>query len=87
MPIFNEHQRELAERITDEDVVVGKWKDWKWQLKHAVKDIDTLQALLQVEFSEEELKTLNETTEKFPLSVTPYYLSLIDVDDFSSIVL
>ena len=82
MPIFNEHQQELAGRITDEDVVIGKWKDWKWQLKHAVKDIGALQKLLEVKFNPEEYAALQQTTEKFPLSVTPYYLSLVDVEDF-----
>ena len=30
----------------------------------------------------EELNQIEITIEKFPLSVTPYYLSLIDIDDF-----
>ena len=30
----------------------------------------------------EELEQLEKTISKFPLSVTPYYLSLIDIDDF-----
>ncbi len=82
MPIYNEHQQDLAERITDTDVAIGKWKDWKWQLKHAVKDVETLQQLLELDYTDTELETLNRTVEKFPLSVTPYYLSLVDIEDF-----
>lgn len=82
MPIFNEHQQDLAERISDTDVAIGKWKDWKWQLKHAVKDVKTLQQMLELDYTDSELETLNRTVEKFPLSVTPYYLSLVDVEDF-----
>ena len=82
MPIFNEHQKELAARIIDEDVAVIKWKDWKWQLRHAIRDIDTLKTLLEIELSPAEQASLEHTTEKFPMSVTPYYLSLVDVEDF-----
>ena len=82
MPIFNDHQKELAARIIDEDVTVSKWKDWKWQLRHAIRDIDTLKTLLEIELTPEEQASLERTTEKFPMSVTPYYLSLVDVENF-----
>jgi lysine 2,3-aminomutase len=35
-----------------------------------------------VEFTRDECRKLQETLDKFPLSVTPYYLSLIDTKDF-----
>ncbi len=82
MSIFDERQQELAERITDDDVAKSKWKDWKWQLKHSVKDLDSFENLLGVRFEADEKEELKRTTEKFPLSVTPYYLSLIDTEDF-----
>lgn len=80
-PIYSEQQQELASQI-DENTSLKHWKDWKWQLKHSIQDIDTFEKLLDVEFTPEERKTLEETVEKFPLSVTPYYLSLIDREDF-----
>jgi lysine 2,3-aminomutase len=80
-PIYSEQQQELASQI-DETSSLKKWKDWRWQLKHSIRDIDTFEKLLGVEFTPEERKSLAETTEKFPLSVTPYYLSLIDREDF-----
>jgi lysine 2,3-aminomutase len=80
-PIYSEQQQELAEQI-DENTSLKHWKDWKWQLKHSIRDIDTFEKLLDVEFTPDERKSLEETTEKFPLSVTPYYLSLIDREDF-----
>jgi len=82
MPIFNEHQKELAERIVDKDVAIQKWRDWRWQLRHAIRDIDTLKTLLEIELTPEEQASLERTTEKFPMSVTPYYLSLVDVENF-----
>jgi len=47
-----------------------------------VRDIDTFQQLLGITFNSEERALLEETVGKFPLSITPYYLSLIDVDDY-----
>lgn len=79
--IYNEQQQELAEQI-DENTSLKHWKDWKWQLKHSIRDVATFENLLDVQFTPEERTALLKTVEKFPLSVTPYYLSLIDREDF-----
>lgn len=81
MPIFNNHQQAIAERIETE-VPKSQWKDWKWQMKHRVQDIDTFEKLLGIKFGAEERTELEETVEKFPLSVPPYYISLIDTKDY-----
>lgn len=81
MSIFNTRQQAIAKRI-ESDVIKSKWKDWKWQLRHAVKDIDKFEKLLGIKFGAEERKDLTETLDKFPLSVPPYYISLINTDDF-----
>ncbi len=60
----------------------ARWKDWHWQIKHTIKDIDTFEKLLGIKFEPDEKKKLEETVSKFPLSITPYYLSLIDTEDF-----
>lgn len=59
-----------------------KWEDYKWQLKHAVKDIETFEKLTGIEFEEKERKEIQKTIEKFPISITPYYLSLIDKENY-----
>lgn len=81
MPIYNPHQKQLANQI-DEHSSSKHWRDWKWQLKHSIRNIATFEKLLDVSFSDEERQALGKTLEKFPLAVTPYYLSLIDRDDF-----
>jgi lysine 2,3-aminomutase len=83
MSIFDERQQELAEKI-DKDIVISKWKSWKWQLSHAIKDIDTFEKLLGVEIPKEKKDKINKTIEKFPLSVPPYYISLIDEQDYEN---
>jgi len=82
MSIYNSNQQQLAERISNSNVTLSNWKNWRWQLKHAVRDIDTFETLLGVHFSTKERQKLDLTLGKFPLSITPYYLSLIDRDDF-----
>ena len=76
-------QQDIAERINPE-VVISNWKDWKWQVRHCVRDIATFEKLLNIEFEPEEKEALKSTLEKFPLSITPYYLSLIEVEDINN---
>ncbi|MDW7731481.1 MAG: lysine 2,3-aminomutase [Methanolobus sp.] len=83
MKTHSVRQKNIAEKISPE-VAISNWKDWKWQIKHCVKDIDTFETLLDIEFEPEERKLLEETLEKFPLSITPYYLSLIESQDLKN---
>ncbi len=83
MAIFNQKQRDIAEKI-DSDVVLKNWKDWRWQRKHIIKTISDFEKLTDIHFSEDERARLNETVERFPLSITPYYLSLIDKKDYEN---
>lgn len=83
--IFNERQQDIADRIDGDGEVVGSnWKDWKWQLRHSVKSLETFEKILEIKIPEEDKIKLKETTEKFPISVTPYYLSLIDPKDYAN---
>ena len=81
MTIYNERQQEIAGRVSSK-AVIENWKDWKWQLKNSITSLATFEKLLGVKFNEEERRDLEKTLDKFPLSITPYYLSLIDVEDF-----
>lgn len=82
MPIYSTNQQEIAEKIAPQTASLPKWKDWKWQLKHSIQDIAHFESLLDIKLEEEERQKIALTLEKFPLSITPYYLSLIDTDDF-----
>ncbi|MBN1185245.1 MAG: lysine 2,3-aminomutase [Bacteroidales bacterium] len=76
------YQNEIANKI-EEDNGISSWKDWKWQLKHAIKSMDTFEYLTGIKFSEEEKVGIRKTFEKFPLAITPYYLSLIDKENYN----
>ncbi len=81
--IFDSRQQEIGEKINAE-MELSNWKDWKWQLKHTINDIHTFEKLLGINFDVEEREKLKRTLEKFPLSITPYYLSLIDSTDYKN---
>ncbi|WP_027714866.1 lysine 2,3-aminomutase [Desulfuromonas sp. TF] len=84
MSIYSATQREIAERISMENASLTNWKDWKWQLKNSVQGIEKFEELLGIRLNPGERAKIELTLKKFPLSVTPYYLSLIDPDDFAN---
>lgn len=83
MEIFNNVQQEIATRIK-EGSTISNWKDWKWQLRNAIKTIDKFELLTGIRFSETEKNSLKTTLERFPLSITPYYLSLINNENYEN---
>lgn len=76
-------EQKIAERI-DADTAVARWNDWQWQVAHAVRDIATFEQALGIALPPEERDALEETVATFPLCVTPYYLSLIDREDYTN---
>ena len=81
--IYNNVQKEIANKI-DEEPNLSNWKDWKWQLKHAIKSLEKFEYLTGIKFEEKEKADLQKTFEKFPLSITPYYLSVIDKTNYKN---
>lgn len=67
-------RKELFPNVTDE-----QWYDWKWQVKNRVETLEDLKKYITLTAEEEQgvanaLKTLR-------MAITPYYLSLIDVNN------
>jgi lysine 2,3-aminomutase len=75
---------EADEGYDDIGVNAPGWRDWRWQVAHTVRDLTTLERVLGINFPEDERRRLLETIEKFPLAVTPYYLSLIKTEDYAN---
>ncbi len=80
MIAWTQRQEEIARRIRP-DTNEADWCDWKWQCEHTVRDIDTFERVVGVEFAADQRAQLEETIAVFPLAITPYYLSLIDPRD------
>jgi lysine 2,3-aminomutase len=55
------------------------WNDWKWQFRNRITRVEQLSQFIPL--STEEQAQLKLVTMRYPLSVTPYYLSLINPDD------
>ncbi len=82
MTYYSGNLKKIAHNIDANDYTHEFWKDWRWQLKHAVKDIPTLERLLNIRLPDSYREQMEETIRKFPMSSTPYYLSLIDTEDY-----
>ncbi|NLX91126.1 MAG: glutamate 2,3-aminomutase [Firmicutes bacterium] len=57
----------------------NKWRDWRWQIKNRIQDIDTVSRLL--ELSSSKLEEISLVGSKFRWGLVPYYLSLIDPEE------
>ncbi len=81
--IYTYEQKAIAKKI-EEQPRLSKWKDWKWQLKHSIRSLEMFEFLTGIKFSDEERAGLEKTFNKFPLSITPYYLSLINKENYKN---
>lgn len=56
-----------------------EWSNWRWQLRHIIRDADTLNKL--VKLTEEEYEAVKLVRKyRIPFGITPYYLSLMDYE-------
>jgi len=55
------------------------WNDWKWQFRNRITTVEELANFIPL--SENEKAKLKVVTLRYPLSITPYYLSLINLFD------
>jgi len=52
------------------------WNDWKWHFRNRISSVDAL--IRYIPLSAKDQEQIRLVTTKYPLSVTPYYFSLID---------
>lgn len=57
-------------------ISIEKWNDWKWQLANRITTKEELSRFINL--SQRELDSFISDHRCFPLSITPYYASLID---------
>jgi lysine 2,3-aminomutase len=57
------------------------WNDWHWQARNRLRTLAQLEQVLVL--SDEERTALSEGDTMLPVSVTPYYMSLVSRDDRS----
>jgi len=56
-----------------------EWNDWKWQVRNQLQTLDDLKKV--VDLSKEEEEGVAKTLSTLRMAITPYYLSLIDLDN------
>ena len=56
-----------------------QWNDWKWQVKHRIETFEQLKKYIPLNPDEE--KGVKESLNTLRMAITPYYLSLIDLDN------
>ncbi len=66
--------------INFSDISRNEWNDWHWQLSNRATTIDDL-VKYGIKLNEHETKCLKSTLNHLRMAITPYYLSLIDIDD------
>jgi len=65
-------RRRFYPLVTDKE-----WNDWQWQVSNRIRTYEKLNRILALSPDE----TLVNSDTQLPLSITPYYLSLISADD------
>jgi len=53
------------------------WHDWRWQVKHIVREVEQLERLVSLS-TEQRAAVARARSSRLPFGVTPYYLSLMD---------
>lgn len=61
------------------NVTDAEWNDWHWQVRNRIETLEDLKKY--VDLSEEEQEGVKKTLETLRMAITPYYFSLMDVDD------
>ncbi|HHQ45462.1 MAG TPA: lysine 2,3-aminomutase, partial [Candidatus Altiarchaeales archaeon] len=62
----------------------AQWRDWNWQVKHCVRDVGKVEEILGIEYPADLRDRLEKTVSKFPMAITPYYISLINPKDYEN---
>ncbi|MDZ7821052.1 MAG: lysine 2,3-aminomutase [Candidatus Marinimicrobia bacterium] len=80
--MISEQQKSILKEI--DGGKLSNWMDWKWQVRHSVRDLETFERLLDINVPDTIREQYKQITSKFPMSITPYYLSLINTDNLEN---
>ena len=84
MQTVTEILKQQLQRKECSEEVLENWLDWKWQIKNSIKDVAEVEEIFNVKFDPLKREKIDMTIQKFPMSITPYYLSLVDPTDFNN---
>jgi len=67
-------RQRLFPGVTDD-----QWYDWRWQFRHRITSLEQLQQIWPIR--ERDRAVWENVVQRFRIGITPYYLSLIDLED------
>lgn len=73
----SDFRKKFYSDANDED-----WNNWKWQIANRISTYEQISKFLTLK--DEEKKAMDAETTHCPFAITPYYLSLIDLNDQNS---
>jgi lysine 2,3-aminomutase len=80
LPPSSPDNRSNSFRITYfPSATAAEWDNWHWQLRHRIHDLDSLARIIHL--TRDETDALRHHSASLPLSITPYYASLLDPID------
>ena len=68
------NREKMFPNVTDE-----QWNDWRWQVQNRIETLDQLKKYIRL--TKEEEDGVAKSLETLRMAITPYYLSLIDLDN------
>ena len=73
---FNNSKQKIIKllKATEEE-----WHDWHWQMKNMIRDVETLAQIINL--TSEEFKQIKDVEKELRWGISPYYASLMDLDD------
>lgn len=75
-----DQRMELKSKIlSSKNACEQDWNNWKWQYKNRITTIEELSSYIN--FSKEELQEIEKVGKEFRWAITPYYLSLMSLED------
>lgn len=74
MMIENKGRKEMFPEVTDE-----QWNDWRWQVRNRIETLKDLKKYINLTADEEE--GVKKSLATLRMAITPYYLSLVDVNN------
>lgn len=63
------------------DITEEQWQDWKWQLSNRITTLDELEQVINL--TNEEKKGIKASLLKFRMAITPYYATLMDMENIN----
>ncbi len=79
---FHYHEKYLENKKRILGVLGGTeddWNDWKWHLRHGIRDTTTLARI--VNLTAQEIADIEQTAKRYRWFISPYFAALIDPDD------